>query len=61
VVRTMVSVTTAPAEAEFRAGQSVILAAQLVSVKIDVAKTVNVVEGPVLVALAKAVVCLLCW
>jgi len=60
-VRTTISVTTAPAEAKFRAGQSVMLAAQLVSVNTDVAKTVNVVERLPLVVLAKGAVCLFWW
>lgn len=54
VVTAMVSVTTCPADAEFRAGQFVIDAAQLVRVYTEVANTVNVVEGPVVVALAAA-------
>lgn len=54
VVTAMVSVTICPADAEFRAGQFVTDAAQLVRVYTEVANTVNVVEGPVLVALAAA-------
>jgi hypothetical protein len=46
VVRATISVTTIPADAEFLAGQSVTVAAQLVIVWIEVAKTVKVVEGP---------------
>jgi len=45
VVRAMVSVTTTPADAEFLAGQSVTVGAQLVIVWIEVAKTVRVVDA----------------
>jgi len=46
VVRAMVSVTTTPADAEFLAGQSVTVGAQLVIVWTEVVKTVKVVETP---------------
>lgn len=57
MVISMISVTTAPTEAvedaPVRAGQSVMLAAQLVTVKICVARTVIVVTGAVVVALLR--------
>ncbi len=45
MVRAIVSVTTAPADAEFLSGQSVTAVAELVRVWIEVASTLTVVES----------------